>query len=132
MRQTRGQENISTSKMNKEDKEMIFKKTTRRGTISGMRLKRDYPLFYCHETFAKHLIASQGANIPAHMCRSCAHRGMGVHGEVQQSIRGSEDRGNNERVVQSSAKGFGEREAVSEVRIDVQRCSHMFGVYLES
>jgi hypothetical protein len=68
MRQTRGQENISTSKMNKEDKEMIFKKTTRRGMISGMRLKRDYPLFYCHETFAKHLIASQGANIPVHMC----------------------------------------------------------------
>jgi hypothetical protein len=29
-----------------------------------MRLKRDYPLFYRHETFAKCLIASQGANIP--------------------------------------------------------------------
>jgi hypothetical protein len=64
MRQTQGQENISTSKMNKEDKEMIFKKTTRRGTISGVRLKRDYPLFYRHETFAKCLITSQGANIP--------------------------------------------------------------------
>jgi hypothetical protein len=96
MRQTRGQENISTSKMNKEDKEMIFKKTTRRGTMSGVRLKRDYPLFYRHETFAKCLIASQGANIPAHMCRGCARRGMGAHGEVRQSIRGSEDRGNNE------------------------------------
>jgi hypothetical protein len=96
MRQTQGQENISTSKMNKEDKEMIFKKTTRRGTISGMRLKRDYPLFYCHETFAKRLIASQGANIPVHMCRSCAHRGTGARGEVWQSIQGSKDRGNNE------------------------------------
>jgi hypothetical protein len=29
-----------------------------------MRLKRDYPLFYRHETFAKRLIASQGSNIP--------------------------------------------------------------------
>jgi hypothetical protein len=96
MRQIRGQENISTSKMNKEDKEMIFKKTTRRGTMSGVRLKQDYPLFYRHETFAKRLIASQGANIPAHMYRSCAHRGTGVHGEVRQRIRGSEDRGNNE------------------------------------
>jgi hypothetical protein len=97
MRQTQGQENISTSKINKEDKEMIFKKTTRRGTMSGVRLKRDYPLFYRHETFAKRLIASQGANIPAHMYRSCARQGTGAHGEVQQRIRGSEDRGNNER-----------------------------------
>jgi hypothetical protein len=97
-----------------------------------MRLKQDYPLFYRHETFAKHLIASQGANIPVHMCRSCARRGTGAHGEVRQSIRGSEDRGNNERVVRSSAKGFGECEAVLEVRTDVQRCSRTFGVYSES
>jgi hypothetical protein len=97
-----------------------------------MRLKRDYPLFYRHETFAKRLIASQGANIPVHMCRGCACRGTGARGEVRQSIRGSEDRGNNERVVRSSAKGFGGREAVSEVRTDVRRCSHAFGVYSES
>ena len=97
-----------------------------------MRLKRDYPLFYHHETFAKCLIASQGANIPAHMCRSCARRGMGARGEVRQSIQGSEDRGNNERVVRSSAKGFRECEAVSEVRIDVRVCSRAFGVYSES
>jgi hypothetical protein len=32
--------------------------------ISGMILKQDYPLFYRQETFAKRLIASQGANIP--------------------------------------------------------------------
>jgi hypothetical protein len=64
-----------------------------------MILKRDYPLFYRQETFAKCLIASQGANIPAHMCRGCARRGMGARGEVRQSIRGSEDRGNNEQVV---------------------------------
>jgi hypothetical protein len=64
-----------------------------------MRLKQDYPLFYRHETFSKCLIASQGANIPAHMCQSCVRRGTGAHGEVWQSIRGSEDRGNNERVV---------------------------------
>jgi hypothetical protein len=55
-----------------------------------------------------------------------------VRGEVWQSIQGSKDRGNNERVVQSSAKGFGEREAVLEVRIDVWRCSRVFRVYSES
>jgi hypothetical protein len=58
-----------------------------------MRLKQDYPLFYRHETFAKRLIASQGANIPAHMCQSCACQGTGAHGEVRQSIRGSKDGG---------------------------------------
>jgi hypothetical protein len=55
-----------------------------------------------------------------------------VHGEVQQSIRGSKDRGNNEQVVRSSAKGFREHKAVLAVRMDVRGCSHMFGVYSES
>jgi hypothetical protein len=43
--------------------------------ILGVGLKRDYPLFYHHETFAKHLIASQGANIPERECMECVHQG---------------------------------------------------------
>jgi hypothetical protein len=95
--------------------------------ISGMRLKRDYPLFYRHETFAKCLIASQGANIPAHMHRSCARRGTGARewfGKLSESPKtgGIRDEG-----FRSVAKGFGERKAVSEVRIQFRRCSWGFG-----
>jgi hypothetical protein len=45
-----------------------------------------------------------------------------VRGEVWQSIRGSEDRGNNERVVRSSAKGFREQSCFG----GANQCSEMF------
>jgi hypothetical protein len=47
--------------------------------ISGMILKQDYPLFYRQETFAKRLIASQGANIPERKRVELVRRGTKLY-----------------------------------------------------
>jgi hypothetical protein len=52
---------------------------------------------------------------------------MGAHGEVQQSIRGSEDGGIMDEGFQSVAKGFRECETVLKVQIQFQRRSWGFG-----